>query len=80
VIHGSLISKEQEICLKGALKIWKYDQKEVCFATRICPLVTDLIHGQKTIENVREALKPMGIAQSNLKDYLADLQRRCLVA
>ena len=46
VSHGSLVSKEQEICLKGALKVWKYDQTEIWFAIRICPLVTDLIHGR----------------------------------
>lgn len=29
VVRGSLISKEQELRLKGALKVWKYDQEEV---------------------------------------------------
>jgi len=31
VVRSSLISKEQEIRLKGALKVWKYDQ-DVCIA------------------------------------------------
>ena len=38
VIRGSLISKEQEVRLKGTLKVWKYNQNEVCIAIRICPL------------------------------------------
>ena len=38
VVRGSLISKEQEIRLKGTLKVWKYNQNEVCIAIRICPL------------------------------------------
>ncbi|KAF8804677.1 hypothetical protein BYT27DRAFT_7143352 [Phlegmacium glaucopus] len=29
VVRGLLISKEQEIRLKGALKVWKYDQEEI---------------------------------------------------
>jgi hypothetical protein len=46
VVRGSLISKEQEIRLKGTLKVWKYNQNEVCIAIRIYPLeITDLIHG-----------------------------------
>lgn len=32
VVCGSLISKEQEIRLKGTLKAWKYNQNEVCIA------------------------------------------------
>ena len=35
VVRGSLISKEQEIRLKGTLKVWKYNQNEVCIAIRI---------------------------------------------
>ena len=38
VVRGSLISKEQEIRLKGTLKVWKHNQNEVCIAIRICPL------------------------------------------
>ena len=30
VVCASLISKEQEVSLKGASKVWKYDHKEVC--------------------------------------------------
>ena len=29
VVRGSLISKEQELRLKGTLKVWKYNQNEV---------------------------------------------------
>jgi hypothetical protein len=29
VVRGFLTSKDQEIGLKGALKVWKYDQNEV---------------------------------------------------
>lgn len=32
VVRGSLISKEQEIRLKGTLKVWRYNQNEVCIA------------------------------------------------
>ena len=35
VVRGTLISKEQEIRLKGTLKVWKYDQKEVCVTIQI---------------------------------------------
>lgn len=38
VVRGSLISKEQEIRLKSTLKVWKYNQNEVCIAIQICPL------------------------------------------
>ena len=34
VVRGSLISKEQEIRLKGTLKVWKYNQNEVCIAIK----------------------------------------------
>lgn len=30
IVRGSLLCKEQEIRLKSASKVWKYDQKEVC--------------------------------------------------
>ena len=30
VVRSSLISKEQEIRSKGTLKVWKYNQNEVC--------------------------------------------------
>ena len=38
VVRGSLISKEQEIRLKSTLKVWKYNQHEVCIAIQTCSL------------------------------------------
>ena len=52
VVRGSLISKEQELRLKGALKVWKYNQNEVCIA--IPPDTLRLITDFSWLDNCRE--------------------------